>query len=240
MKINRKGVFVSAGVVLVLLFVINFIGAVRAVEEGVPFSNEIEKIESMKSKGENIKATLDDAQGQKFELLKEEWTDYAKNSKYLGPVHRFFEKINIVFVVLFARNYEVSVELFFAICLWLATWYGLAGYLFFFKEGWQRLLGSLGGTIILAQIRLFNLIATALFKIVFYRQSFWWSLVSTILVVLSIIGYGKINSVIGAMIKEMKKKQKEEEQERKVEQHESEWQAMEKKYDNTENPYSFG
>ena len=236
-----KGIFVFVGVVLALLFFVNFISSAGAQsEEGIPFASEMEKVENAKEKIKNIKGTLDDAQGIKFQYLKEEWTDYVRTSKYLGPIHRFFEKINIVFVVLFARNYEVSIELFFAICLWLATWYGLAGYITFLDKSWQQVLLSLGGTIIIAQTRLFNLVAVALFKIVFYRQSFWWSLASTILVVLAIIGYGKINGMIGEALEAAKKARELEEQKRKVEQHESEWQAMGKKYDNTKNPYSFG
>jgi hypothetical protein len=46
--------------------------------------------------------------------------------------------------------------------------------------------------------------------------------------------------MIGEALEAAKKARELEEQKRKVEQHESEWQAMGKKYDNTKNPYSFG
>jgi len=153
---------------------------------------------------EVIQDTVESAEDLKYRYLEEGWEDFFKDN----ALHKFLGKMNRLFIVLFARPYALSLELFFAICLWFATLLSFTNYLFFFKEGWQKFFGSLGATIIIAHLKIFNFVSAGLFKIMFHKPSIWWQLIIFIVIIVSIVGYWTVNDKLGKYLEAAQKAKK--------------------------------
>ena len=160
--------------------------------------------------GEQIQHGKDFVEEQKYNFLATQWKDFFLRNKFIAPVNVFFEKINIVFVILFARDWSFSLEMLFVFMLWLFTLLSLGSYAraFLIKVGWQRFLFSLGGTIILAQARIFNYISKGAIKVIFYKSSTGWNIVMFILLMFAIYVYFAINKMVSKSIKAKKEQQK--------------------------------
>ena len=192
----------------------------------------VDEIQEDVAKVQNIVGAVGEiSEDEKYEFLKEGWTDWFSKNKVLGPVHRTMEKGSIGFLILFGKHYSLSLELLFSIGLWFATWLFLSGFLYFFKEGWQKTLGALALTIIMAQMQLFNLAATGLFKIMFYKQSFWWSLISLIVIGGGIFGYNRVGDMISKTLEAAREKAKAAKMELDVNRGKSRWEQMTEKAD---------
>lgn len=141
------------------------------------------------------------AEGERWKYLGEEWQGILLKNKVIARFDSAFTKANVVFVILFARDYALSATLFIAFLIWLFTWLSLSGYFLFIENKGYRNLAALAITIALAHLQIFNFLSEGAFKIIFYKPEWWWSLISFILIVVAIFAYLYINKVFAAAIK---------------------------------------
>ena len=166
----------------------------------------------------NITKIKEFTEVSKWDFIGSKWKEFLLKDKTIAGIDAFFTKINIVFVVLFARDWSISLEMLFVFLLWLFTAISLYGYsnCFLIKSGFQRFLIALGLTIVLAQARLFYFISAGLIKVILYKPSPWWRSMSFILIIVGIVGYFVLNNSISRSLKKAREKRDKELLEEKV------------------------
>src|SRR3989344_1302950 len=80
-----------------------------------------------------IPTTPEDIEQLRQNFLKQQWTEIISKNKVLGPLHNFFVNNTIIFQILFAHTYELSLTLFGIIILW-----------FFFMTKATKIIDSTG------------------------------------------------------------------------------------------------
>ena len=141
-------------------------GFVGQIDEGVG------KVEETAERVQRI------SQGEaRWEYLSEVWQEILLENQGVAFFNDLFERGNIVFVVLFGRDYSLSLTLIFLIILWVYFWSQfnkIIGTFSTFSSG-TSLVISLGLTIILAQMQFFDWASQMIFKLLFIREgAFAW------------------------------------------------------------------
>lgn len=158
--------------------------------------------------GDTVEQTQEQIDEARIIFLGQEWKELFLKNKVIFGFDKFFTDLNWFFVVIFARDYSFSLEMFFVFLMWLATALSIGSYFVFFKEDWQKLLGAFAGAILIAHIQVFNFLAKAAAKVLFYKSSTLWSVVTFIFIVLAFFVYLYLNKYFGKMIKAAKDKKK--------------------------------
>lgn len=145
--------------------------------------------ETLETANDNVDAVRETISDNRW-LLGEEWRETLLNNKIIGAVDAFFHNVDIVFVVLFGRHYDFTLELFFSFLLWLFTiiWMiqAMGG---FFDTTWMRIALGCGITVIIAQVQLFNRVSETAFRMLFVQTSALWSAVIFILILAFFVVY---------------------------------------------------
>jgi hypothetical protein len=203
--VNKK-FFFCVFAFLLLGFALSFVLAVPLDDFAGRVENASRTIEETGQKVDRM--TKEDV---KWEYLSERWKELLLKNKYVAFADGVFRKGNFIFVVLFGRNYELSLTLLFVIFIWVYFWSQfdkiLSGFSTFSRS--TCLVLSFGMAVILAQARFFDLISQLLFKLIFYREGAWgwlWS-VGTIL---AIVLVSMVFSRFFLALKEISKKHSEE------------------------------
>jgi len=111
---------------------------------------------------------------EKWEYLGKEWKNILMGNSIIRGIDSFFQKISIVFSVLFGIEYSLSLALFLTIILWLYVFFMLTGVLGnIISSKWVSLLISLGFVILLAQIKSFQIPVNFLIGL-FFGENPWW------------------------------------------------------------------
>jgi len=111
---------------------------------------------------------------EKWESWGKNWKDMLMENLVIKGADSFFQKISIVFSILFGVEYSLSLSLSFIIVLWLYTFFMLNNILsnsLFSK--WVSLAISFGVTIGAAQLGLFSKIVNFIIGIFFGEQPWW-------------------------------------------------------------------
>lgn len=143
--------------------------------------------------------------------LKQEWTEIISNSSVLGPIHRAFEKNTSIFKILFAHPYEVSLTLIGILILWFFFLFQVSkiiegqGML----KGWQALIASLAFSVILAQVKLFEMITTTLLDIIFKQENWWIRSIITIAIFAGLAVLYVLSRMASKKLKEQNKEKTE-------------------------------
>jgi len=208
---NKLSFCLLFGLILLVCLVSAQLGDVEDQVEGVV--NNLEN---------NITKLKEFTEKDKWDFIGSQWKEFLLKNKVIAGVDAFFTKINIVFVVLFAHDWTISLEMLFVFLLWIFTLLSLYGYAncFLIKSSFQRFLIALGLTIVLAQARLFYFISQGLIKVVLYKPSPWWKSLIFLCVIIGLIVYLFVNKAISkSLIKAREKRDKEiiEEKVKKVE-----------------------
>ncbi|MEM4181694.1 MAG: hypothetical protein QXX68_00875 [Candidatus Pacearchaeota archaeon] len=148
----------------------------------------------------------------KWEILSKNWREILLKNKGIAFLDGIFKKGNIVFVVLFGKDYSLSLTLLFLIILWFYFWNQFYKILSTFSTfgNSTSLIISLGITIILAQIQFFDKISELLFKFIFYRQEIWgwiWYLISVGVIILFSMIFSRFFSSLKTVVLKMKDEQ---------------------------------
>jgi hypothetical protein len=196
-------------VVLALVFLAQF---ARAVDSGVP--------EGIEEEAKQITDITDNAQNfieeRRWEYLGEQWRNTLMNVTAIRNVNNALEKMNPVFVFLFARDYVLGLTMFFAFLIWLFTWLSLRNYFIFFQNKNYRALAALGATIVLAHMQVFNYLSEAAFRLMFYRVEWWWSTIVFVLIMAAIAAYFILNRGFAEKFKKSQEEKEKEEQKHQV------------------------
>jgi hypothetical protein len=188
----NKRIFSVAFVLLFLVSTLSFISAQNPLDD---FAGQIENTSG------RIEDTADKAQrlsreDYKWKVLSERWKEYLLKNPIVSKLDEFFKKGNIVFVILFGRDYSLSLTLIFLIVLWFyffSQFGKIIGTFSTFSSG-TSLVISLGMTIILAQVKFFDWASEMIFKFIFYREGAWgwlWSLIFIGVVILVAMALGQ-------------------------------------------------
>ncbi|MEK6847320.1 MAG: hypothetical protein AABY16_04080 [Nanoarchaeota archaeon] len=164
----------------------------------------------------NVDTVREFTERDKWTFIGSQWKEFLLKNKLIAGVDAAFTKANIVFVVLFAKPWELSIEMLFVFMLWLFTVLSLYLYFFYFKTKWIRWVGSVLGAIALAQTRLFNYVSAGMYKLVLYKPSAGWRLLIIAVEVIALIAYLKINKVISKQLEKARKKREEHDKELEI------------------------
>lgn len=153
---------------------------------------------------------------ERLNYLGEEWAGLFLNNKFIQPFHVFFGKINWFFLVMFAKDYSFSLEMLLAFMFWLFTLFSLPGYFFFIGQPSLRSLAALVGTVLLAHLSIFNYLSVVAVKLMFYKPTWYWSLVTFVFIVIVLMFYLYLNRAFGRALKYQKLLNKRKEIENRV------------------------
>ena len=203
---------VCIGIIAFFILVIFVIGVFAQVDStGVK-----EGVDELRDKYEDVKKTKEQIEEEKLDFLGNKWREFLKGNEFIAKFDSFLKKSNIVFVVFFARNYEMSVEMFFVLVLWSITFISLIKYMVWFKEGWQKFALALGSVVILSHIQLFNIVSRGMFKLMFYKKGALWVFLSIVIIIVIVMLYYYINKLIAKSLEDSKKAREKAELEMKV------------------------
>lgn len=151
--------------------------------------------------------TIRDLRDTDFGNFSESAKGFLLEKKLISGLDRFFQKINFMFIFLFSRDYSFSLEMFLVFILWVLTWIVLYNYArSFFEEEWFLFLFSLGGTIALAWLQIYNIVGRGLVNLIYYRDEGIWPVVAILIIILFFFIYLYVNRIISRKIMVNKKK----------------------------------
>ncbi len=142
----------------------------------------------------------------RWQNISVQWKESLLQDQFISDIDTFLRKIDIVFVILFGRSYDLSLELLFAVILWAITFAMLPKYLLFLREKWMRYAGSFVIVVGLANTQLFNVISAGLFKLIFFKYEWYWKVIALLVVLVALIAYYIFLKFIGKYFKKGKEK----------------------------------
>ncbi len=164
----------------------------------------------------NVSKAREFTEKDKWTFIKEQWQGILLKNKYIAGVNGFFTKIDIVFVVLFAHKWELSVEMFFVFMLWIFTFLFLKVNMFFLNVNWEKWVTAFLGVLALAHLKVFNKLSEGMFKIVFYKDAVLWKTFVFVGFFVLFVLYYKLGGVIEKWQKKRKEKKEKEKLENRV------------------------
>jgi uncharacterized integral membrane protein len=121
-----------------------------------------------------------------------------------SAIQRFdstMHKLNPLYIVLFARDYSLSLEILLVFMMWLFTLLSIPGYLYFMSRESLRWLVGFVGTVIIAHLQIFNYLTTTAVKLIFYKSEWYWSLILFVVCIAMIAGYLYLNRYISGYLR---------------------------------------
>jgi uncharacterized membrane protein len=218
---KKAGLFVIAILLLSLLPLISAQDEVPGLE-GAPLGGEIQA-------GQQQYEQYTTAQN-KSEYLKQEWMNIVSKHKVIGPVHNFFVAHPLLFQILFAHPYEISVTFLFILILWVfvlvttADVLGKSGIL----KGLLPFAIGIGAAIILAQVRAIQALSNFFVNLVFAKDAWWIRLIVWLLIMLTLVIFYYIGRITAAKMKKSREEKEKKATEEKAEQTEKKLTALEK------------
>ena len=157
---------------------------------------------------------IDEIIETKWDYLGQEWQSIFLKNKVVSFLDNFFQKISLVFEILFGQPYSLSLTLFFIILLWFFFFLKFGEVLTdysIFSSGISLLIG-LGATIILAQSNLFFKIVQFFGWLIFSQQTVWVRWVIFWVIIFALAFAYKATSALGEAAKTKKEKMEKEEE----------------------------
>lgn len=137
---------------------------------------------------------------QRWSFLSGEWKEFFLKNPAIQKVDSALQQLNSIFVVLFARDYSLSLEMLIVLMLWVFTLLSIPGYFYFIEQQPLRWLAGLAGTVIIAHLQVFNYLTTVAIKVIFYRTAWYWSLITFVVLIGMIVGYLYLNRYISGYL----------------------------------------
>ncbi len=168
------------------------------------------RIDETRDNLENTREVVDEA---KYNFLSDQWKEVFLQNKFVAAMDQRLQDINILFVVFFGRNYSLSLEMFLVLLMWLFTFLSLPAYfsaapsyLVLSKKEGLMWLAALAGATLIAHLQLYNFLAGAAIKLMFYRSGGLWSFMTFIVIIVMIMIYFYFAKYIGLKIKATQKR----------------------------------
>ncbi len=138
---------------------------------------------------------------QRWNFLSGEWKEFFMKNPFIQRFDSAMHKLNPLYIVLFARDYSLSVEMLLVFMMWLFTLFSFPGYLYFIGKESASWIAGFAGTIVIAHLQIFNYLAAAAIKVIFYRSVWYWSLITFVVCIAMITGYLYLNRYISGYLK---------------------------------------
>ncbi len=156
---------------------------------------------------------------EKWEYLGEEWKSILLEEPIIKGIDSFFQKINTVFVVLFAEPYSLSLKLFLIIALW-SIFFFIFHRIFKYYTSFSKPIPlgiSLTLVVIMSHLKLFEKQVNFLMTLFFGDKPLWMKLILGIIIILVLVILFALIKKFGKQIAESRRKMKEEEERLKIE-----------------------
>jgi hypothetical protein len=184
-------------IILVFVLALFLVSTLSFISASNPLDGMVGQIEDTKDKVDNTTDRIRTftREENKWQYLGEVWQEMLLKNPVVAKIDEIFRKGNTVFVVLFGRDYALSLTLIFLIILWFYFWgqfNKIIGTFSTFSSGTSMVI-SLGMTIILAQMRFFDWASEIIFKLVFFREGVWgwiWAIGGFLVVILVAMIFG--------------------------------------------------
>jgi uncharacterized membrane protein len=148
-----------------------------------------------------------------WQLLGTRFQQAMLKNPVIFRINSFFERISIVFSILFGMPYSLSINLLFVIALWIIfvldggniirSFFHLSNHLAFGFSG--------GFTIILAQMKILLGIVNGAGTLIFSRESWWARTIAIIIAILAIAFFHVASKLYTKYLEEKRKKEEEHE-----------------------------
>ncbi len=153
----------------------------------------------------NITKVKEFTDKDKWNFIGSQWKEYLLKNKAIAGVNAFFTKINVVFLILFATSWSLSIEMLFIFLVWLFTLLSIYSYLSFFRNQWIRFGACFLGVIALAQAKIFYFVSHGFYNLIVLKPSGWWRFATFIVCVVLLIVYFRFNQIISKQLEESRK-----------------------------------
>ncbi|MBU3906904.1 MAG: hypothetical protein KKA64_01505 [Nanoarchaeota archaeon] len=165
-----------------------------------------ENLEDIQGKIEGIKET-------KWDYLGKEWKIILLQNKIVFSIDGLFKQVNFIFVALFGQDYDLSLNLLFAVILWVFFFYNIGVILKNYSAFSQAVSITLGliMAIILAQFGIYKMISESMLRLIFYKEGIWsgvWFFILFILFIL-LCRINQASAKITKIFREKSEKEKE-------------------------------
>lgn len=197
-----------------ILISIIFLSSVHAQTSNLPSPEQIQNDPVV----QNVDKLQEIAEQKKWEFLADKWKETLLKNKAIAAMDRAFTNSNFLFVVLFARNYEFSLEMFFTVLIWFALALSALSYWqYFFQNKTYSYLAAYASAIALAWLQIINGIIVGVNYALSLRTEWWWPSLSTLVFITLLIVFWQFNRRIAAQMKKKKKDAKQQNLEHRVE-----------------------
>lgn len=188
------------GVLFLGILLLGFLSNVLLAVDADNIQDDLEeKIEKAEDASEKINEFTEN---DKWDYLSKEWKKVLLENKFVSSVNSFLSKINLVFIVLFGEDYNLSLVFLFVIIFWV---FFLINFNVIFRD-YSAFSGSIAGaiafalTVVGAQFGFYRKFSEIVFKLIFYKEGIWgWIFIILFLIALGVII--ALNKYFGKQVK---------------------------------------
>ena len=190
--------------ILLFFFILTSVASAQTGNIGEQIEDSVEGLEN------NITKIKEFGEKDKWDFIGSRWKEFLLKNKAIVGIDTFFTKINIVFVILFGMDWELSMQMFFAFLFWIFTFFSCINYFSKTKFRQTALIWAFLTVLFLAVINLFEYFGEFGVWLVFYSGSFIWKLFLFVFVIVLIISWFGLNKFIAKRMEKSMKRKKEE------------------------------
>lgn len=194
-------------VVFIFLLIHVFVSAQSPSDEGIDrtgFEDDAGKILNATEKLKEF------AEKNKSSYLGEQWKEFLLKNKGISTLDSFLKKVNIIFFILLAKDYNFSFNILFTLLLWIAFFSSFSEIIILFStfSRWVAYLSGFVFAVILAHFRVYEFILTSVSKLISFFSG-WWGIVAWIVFLILLLIWIIFSEKIVKQFKKIKEKYEE-------------------------------
>ncbi len=179
---SNKKILIIFSILILSIFLISNLNSVKAeTAPGLP--------SGLDKDPEELKEELKNKTQTKWDYLSNEWIKILKDKPLIKQIDSFFEKISILFRILFGMPYSFSITLLGIFFLWvfLALETGEIINKSGLIKGWSAYAGGFLFSILLAQLQILKIIVNFLGWLLFLEKPWYWDLSVILIIILAFV-----------------------------------------------------
>ena len=192
----------KVGVLFLLLLSVFLIGIVSANLDDLSDTLD-EKVESLEDTVDVVE-NLDETIETKWDYLGKEWQKVFLQNKVVSSIDRVFQKISIVFEIIFAHPYSLSLTLLCIVLLWFYFFLKFSEILVdysAFSSGTSNLI-AIGLTMLVAHLNILFKVIQFFGWLIFTQEASWMRWLIFLAIITFMIIFYKVSSIFGEVFKE--------------------------------------